>query len=67
MITLVGLSILALAWAFVCFIGHGYANTVEHVSWYLHRHARATRERHERRAHVVAERWVRELESGGVE
>lgn len=60
--TLVYVLILALCWVGVCLVGHGYVNTVEQLSWWLHRHAGHVRELHGKRAAVVRERWVRELE-----
>jgi hypothetical protein len=51
-----------LCWLLVCLVGHGYANTVDQLSWWLHKHAVHVRGLHGRRAAVVQERWVRELE-----
>ena len=67
MVVLIAVSILAAAWGFVCYVGHGYANTVDHLSWMLHKHAKGVRSRHRARQAVVNERWVRELETSEVE
>ena len=63
--TVVYAFILILCWVGVCLVGHGYANSIDQLSWWLHRHAEHVRGLHERRAAVVRERWVRELETGG--
>lgn len=57
--------ILVLCWVGVCLVGHGYANSIDQLSWWLHQHAAHVRGLHERRAAVVRERWVGELETGG--
>ena len=41
---------------------HGLANTLDTLAWRIHRAARSLREMHARRAAVLNERWVRELE-----
>lgn len=61
---LVYISILLMCWLLVCLIGHGYANTVDQLSYWLHRHAEEVRRIHGKRTVVVRERWVRELERG---
>ena len=55
----------AVAWALVCLVGHGYANTVDSISLALHRHATDSRKRHARRTAAVGEQWVRQLEADG--
>jgi hypothetical protein len=60
-----GCVILALAWGFVCLVGHGYANTVDSLALALHRHAMDSRKRHGRRTATVQELWVRQLEMDG--
>ncbi len=65
MMDVVYVLILALCWVLVCLVGHGYANSIDQLAWWLHRHAGHVRELHGRREAVVRERWVRELETGG--
>ncbi len=57
--------ILIVLWLFVCFVGHGYANTVDIVALWLHRHALDCKGRHKRREAKVQEQWVRQLELEG--
>jgi hypothetical protein len=63
MTILISMVVLAFAWLAVCLVGHGYANTADHLAWLIHRHAKQVRARHRARAAVVSERWVRELEA----
>ena len=60
-----GIFILILLWLFVCLVGHGYANTIDTVALWLHRHAMDCRNRHGRRQATVQEQWVRQLEMDG--
>jgi hypothetical protein len=60
---IVSVVLMLAAWLLVCLIGHGYANTVDHVAYLLHRHAEKVRQMHDRRKAIVAERWVRCLEN----
>ena len=62
MIPLVAVSVLAAAALLVSLTGHGYANTIDQLAWWLHQHAKRTRAMHAARARLVAERWVKELE-----
>lgn len=62
---IVGLFILILLLAFVFFVGHGYANTVDSVAMFLHRHAMDTRRRHQRQTAKVQEGWVKQMEADG--
>lgn len=59
---LIGVFTLFLLYALVCFVGHGYANTVDQVAYWLHQHAGKVRAMHKRRELVVRERWVSTLE-----
>ena len=59
---ILSLVLMLATWILVCLIGHGYANTVDHLSYLLHRHASRVRQMHDRRKAVVSERWVRSLE-----
>ena len=65
MIVLISLIVLALLWAAVAIFGHGYVNSVDTVAYWLHQHARRTREMHERRAAVVQKQWIQAIESRG--
>lgn len=51
----------------IFFIGHGYANTVDHLAYLLHKHAERMRGIHDRRRAVVQERWVKCLERAVVD
>lgn len=62
MIPLVGVLILLATWIVICVVSHGYANTIDSVAYWLHRHARGVREMHARRAGQIQTKWVRELE-----
>ena len=42
--------ILAFAWMALVLFGHGYVNTVDHVSMCLWKHARSVEEMHSKRA-----------------
>ena len=59
---LIGLFVLIAAWWLVCVVGHGYANSVEHIAFILHMHAVSSRERAAKRAAIIAQRWTRHWE-----
>jgi hypothetical protein len=62
-VVLLSLGLLLITWVLVCLIGHGYANSVDHVAYLLHRHAEKMRGIHDRRRAIVSERWVKCLEN----
>lgn len=66
-VVLLSLSLLLITWVLVCLIGHGYANSVDHVAYLLHRHAEKMRGIHDRRRAIVNERWVKCLENAVVD
>lgn len=55
------IGLMCVTWVLVCLIGHGYANTIDHLSWILHRHADKMRRMHAEREAVVISRWVKDL------
>ncbi len=59
---LLSIGLMAVTWVVICIVGHGYANTVDHVAYILHKHAEKMRQMHSRRKAVISERWVRSLE-----
>lgn len=63
MIPFCAVVILFLAGMLVFWISDGYVNTVDSLAYMLKMHAERTRQRHEDRAKVVRDRWVKELEA----
>lgn len=49
-----------LAWCLVCLVGHGYANTIDCIALWLHRHATDSRKRHARRQISVSHAWAKQ-------
>jgi hypothetical protein len=66
-VVLLSLSLMAVMWLLICFIGHGYANTVDILALWLHKHADRMRGMHDRRRAIVSERWVKCLENAVVD
>jgi hypothetical protein len=52
-----GACLLTLYWI-VCVIGHGYANTVDSIALFLHRHAERVNRMHSARESELRRGWV---------
>ena len=56
------LAFLVAAWLAVCLYGHGSANTIDQLAWWLHRWAVNHRQMVRQRESFMTSRWIRELE-----
>jgi len=63
MIIAIAIGVLIFTFLTLVLFGHGYINTVEWIAWKLKVHARKVRIMHQRRAAVMNERWVGDLET----
>lgn len=58
MTTAIGFIVILIIYWIICLMGHGYANVIDNLAWYLHRHAESTRKRHAERTLVIMNRWI---------
>lgn len=52
-----GVILLTGLWFLVCSLLHGYANTIDTLAFWLHKHAQGVRKMHGERTEVVLSRW----------
>ena len=64
MVVAIAIGVLSFTFLTLVLFGHGYVNLVEYIAWRMKVHARKVRAMHQRRAAVMNNRWVDELEVG---